>query len=163
MTDITELERRISSALDRIGTGLSGLSTDASEVADDGQLQMLQEALDTEKTANAQLEERVRAIKEKQDAIITELHSEIGALRDELAANGDENEQLKIVNGRLRRNNRALRDANEKGVGDPELINDSMVVELDALRARRQQDRAELDSILSELKPLVEGNADARG
>jgi chromosome segregation ATPase len=163
MADITELERRISSALDRIGTGLSGLSTAAPATADEGQLQTLQDALAAEKTANTQLEERVRAVKEKKDAIASGLQTELEVLRSEVAARIDENEQLKMVNGRLRRNNRALRDANEKGLGDPELINGSMVVELDALRTRREQDRAELDSILAELKPLVEGKADARG
>ncbi|MGR3660561.1 MAG: hypothetical protein ACU0CA_05155 [Paracoccaceae bacterium] len=161
MTDVSGLEQRITKALDRISTGLSQLAQSEIPRPDPGELQVLQDALEGEKTANAQLEERVRAIKNKQETLVKTLETEVTSLRAELAS-GDENfNRLKGINGRLRRNNRALRDANAKGVGDPELINDGMVVELDALRASRDSDRAELDSILDELKPLFEGAANA--
>ncbi|QDY68730.1 hypothetical protein [Qingshengfaniella alkalisoli] len=64
--------------------------------------------------------------------------------------------KLKQVNGQLRQNNRALRDACEAGISDADLINDGLKQELAALEAARQADRAELESILSSLKPLVE-------
>lgn len=161
MTDVSGLEQRITTALDRISTGLSQLAQSEAPNSDPGEVQMLQDALQGEKIANAQLEERVRAIKDKQESLVKSLETEVTNLRAELAAGSENNARLKGINGRLRRNNRALRDANSQGVGDPELINDGMVVELDALRASRDSDRAELDSILDELKPLFEGAANA--
>lgn len=161
MTDVSGLEQRITTALDRISTGLSQLAQNETPGSDPGEVQVLQDALEGEKTANAQLEERVRAIKDKQESLVKTLEAEVTNLRAELASGNDDINRLKVINGRLRRNNRALRDANAKGVADPELINDGMVVELDALRASRDFDRAELDSILDELKPLFEGAANA--
>jgi chromosome segregation ATPase len=161
MSDISGLEQRITAALDRIGNGLNRMSQSEAAPADPGELAALQELLDGEKLANAQLEERVKAIKEKQESLVRDLEIEVTSLRADIAAKNEDAERLKNINGRLRRNNRALRDANAQGVGDPDLINNSMVVELDALRANHESDRAELDSILVELKPLVEGAASA--
>jgi chromosome segregation ATPase len=163
MSDVSELEQRITAALDRIGDGINRLTQTETAPADPGELRALQELLDGEKLANAQLEERVKAIKEKQESLVRNLEVEVTSLRADIAAKNEDGDKMKHVNGRLRRNNRALRDANAKGVGDPELINDAMVAELDALRVSHESDRAELDSILVELKPLVEGAASARG
>jgi ribosome recycling factor len=51
----------------------------------------------------------------------------------------------------LRENLRTLRE----GQGDPQLLDKAMLAELDALRATRQSEIAEMDEILAELKPLV--------
>lgn len=161
MTDVSGLEQRITIALDRIGNGLTRLNQTAPVPANDGEVAELREALEGEQVANAQLEERVRAIKEKQESLVHTLEAEVESLRQQLAERAADVEQLKTVNGRLRRNNRALRDANAQGVGDADLINAGMIAELDALRANQESDRAELDSILVELKPLVEGQANA--
>jgi hypothetical protein len=161
MSDISGLEQRITAALDRIGNGLNRITQTEAAPANPGELAALQEILDGEKLANAQLEERVKAIKEKQESLVHNLEVEVTSLRADVAAKNEDAERLKNINGRLRRNNRALRDANAQGVGDADLINDAMVTELDALRANHDSDRAELDSILVELKPLVEGAASA--
>ncbi|TDL90947.1 hypothetical protein [Meridianimarinicoccus aquatilis] len=70
-------------------------------------------------------------------------------------------EQLRAVNTQLRQNNAALRKAHEAGISDPELINGALQTEIDALQAARNADRAEIDSILAALKPLVEETEDA--
>ena len=61
MTDITELEGRITAALERIGSGVQALSAVPPEPeaapVDEGEIARLREALDIEKEANAQLEE----------------------------------------------------------------------------------------------------------
>jgi galactokinase len=169
MADVAELEKRIAAALDRIGAGLSALSAAGSPGGSSGgspdgdadELASLQEILETERTANAQLEQRVVAIKEKQEKLVAMLEAEVARLREETAAGEAAVQNVKRVNHRLRENNRALREANRQGVGDAELINAGMVAELDALRATHDSDRAELDAILVELKPLVEGGANA--
>jgi chromosome segregation ATPase len=156
--NIAELERRISAALDRIGAGVDKLALPAPVVAavagDDG-ARALEEALETEKMANAQLEERVKAIRERQETTVAALEQQVATLTG--AANKYETtiRNLKRVNAQLRDNNSALRDANTQGIGDAHLVNKAMLTELESLRADRAADTGELDAILSELEPLI--------
>ena len=185
MSDIDELERRLTSALDRIGAGLAALSAhgpvsdqstaeegaapapaDTTAPADHGEAAQLAEALAAEREANEQLEERVKAIRERQERHVTKLEQEVAQLRGELTAQAGVLQKLRRVNTQLRDNNKALRDANAGGLPDPHLINKSMLAELDALRTSREADRAEMDDILGALKPLIapaapQGGADA--
>ena len=161
MSDITELEQRITAALERIGGCLDSLAAADQGKLDKAEIAQLRESLDAEKTANSQLEERVVAIKDKQVTLVETLEAEVAKLRDDYGRHSAEVQNLKRVNAKLRKNNRALRDANTQGVGDTDLINSGMDAELDALRVSRESDRAELDAILVELKPLVEGRAEA--
>ena len=158
MTDITELQGRITAALDRIGSGLEGLAR-ASD-GDSDEVIGLKEALEEERTANAQLEERVRAIKQKQDGTVEKLASEVERLRGLLEGEEAVVARLRRVNAELRSNNGALREAIAEGVAEPHLVNKSMMAELEALRAAQAADRAELDAVLGELGPLM---AEARG
>lgn len=147
--------------MDRISTGLDVIANQGSAGGDDAEVGTLKEALDAEKTANAQLEERVVAIKDKQETLVQGLKDEVAKLREDLSAREGEVRDIKQHNRKIRDHNRALREANKQGVGDPELINNSMVAELDALRVNQASDRAELDAILVDLKPLVEGHSNA--
>ncbi|MCP5037821.1 MAG: hypothetical protein GY945_09510 [Rhodobacteraceae bacterium] len=160
MSDISDLEGRITAALDKIGQGLDALApksdtVKAEEVAD------LKAALDEEKTANAQLEERVKAIKERQEGTLANLASEVERLRGLLEAGETGVARLRKVNGELRMNNSALRDAASAGVTEPHLVNKSMMAELEALRTAQAADRAELDAILSELEPMITSTGNA--
>ncbi|OYX41800.1 MAG: hypothetical protein B7Z02_14435 [Rhodobacterales bacterium 32-67-9] len=157
MSDITELERRISAALERIGTGLDllGQGTGATPGDDDGELTALRDALDAERTANAQLTERVRAIREKQETMVEALEKKVGRLTEQLNAAGLELQRQKQLNTQLTDANRALSEAAQEGVAEPHLINRSMMTELEALRVARAAEMAEMEEILSELKPLI--------
>ena len=86
----------------------------------------------------AQLEERVRAIKEKQDTRIAALEGELDAARNRVAALEDENADL--------------REAGEAGGGN----DDGLRAELAELRAVRDAERAELAELLAHLQPIVE-------
>lgn len=160
MTDISELESRMTAAMDRIAAGIEALGVTQAEVSAD-EFDALQEALEAERNANAQLEERVLAIKEKQDKVVERLENEVERLRADIARTSRELTAFREVNARLRDNNAALRRANAGGEGDAALIALGAETELEALRLQRQTDRAELDLVLSELKPLVEGMVDA--
>lgn len=154
MTDISDLQARITSALDRIGSGLEALGRApggdaAAEAAE------LREALEEERTANAQLEERVRAIRAKQDSAVETLVGEVDRLRALLEAEEAAVVRLSRVNAELRANNAALREAIAGGVAEPHLVNKSMMAELEALRAAQGADRAELDAVLGELGALI--------
>ena len=153
MTEITELQARITAALDRIGAGLEGLGPARPDAGED--VARLTEALEEERTANAQLEERVRTIKEKQDGTVEVLAGEVERLRALLATEEDAVSRLSRVNADLRANNTALREAIQRGVAEPHLVNKSMMVELEALRTAQAADRAELDAVLGELNALV--------
>ncbi|MEO1140098.1 MAG: hypothetical protein AAFW87_11650 [Pseudomonadota bacterium] len=160
MSDIEEFQRRINAALDRIG---QGLEAGPSESADTAQLTELKQALEDEKLANEQLEERIKALRVKRNT----LEEELEALREQnseaLSRLDSELQSLRRANQQLRDNNDALRTANAEGVGEPHLINKSMMAELESLRASRAADRAETSAILSELTVAIEsaGQADA--
>ena len=159
MSDIAELERRISAALERIDTGLDRIdampAAAPAAVQDDAEVARLRDELDAERTANAQLTERVRAIKEKQETMVGALEKKVGRLTEQLNAAGEDAQRLRQFNEELTESNRALAAAAEKGVVEPGLINRALMTELDAMRAARAAEMAEMDEILSELKPLI--------
>ncbi|MCA0272884.1 MAG: hypothetical protein LCH69_12580 [Proteobacteria bacterium] len=162
MNDIAELERRITMALERIGAGIDlvGAAVPAqSHREPDGDAETriaeLQDALDSERTTNAQLTERVRAIKEKQETMVGALEKNVARLTHQLDAATIDLQRLKDANQDLVDANRALGAAVEAGLADPGLINHAMLSELEALRAARAADVAEMDGILAELKPLI--------
>ena len=154
MTEYSELASRLSLALDRIGKSLEQGASDGGAAED---VAALQEALEAERSANAQLEERVTAIKDKQEKVVARLEDEVARLSDEADAMARQLGAMRDVNAALRENNAALREANAAGLGNADLINASLAGELDAIKALQTSDRAELDSIIAELKPLAEG------
>lgn len=156
MSDITELERRITAALERIAIGLQGLERVDPDRPDPAEIEGLREALESERSANAQLNERVKAIRERQETQVARLDQraqEMTARAERLEAEID---RLRAVNARLRETSAALRAANAEGLGDPGAIDAAMAAELDALAALREGDRAELEAILADLKPLAD-------
>ncbi|WP_414898017.1 hypothetical protein [Rhodovulum sp. YEN HP10] len=158
MSDIVELERRIVAALDRIGQGLDALGSggDAEESADAAELDKLREALETERGVNAQLNERVKAIQERQETQVARLEQRAADLTARAEAAEADVDRLRAVNAKLRETSVALREANAQGLGDPAAIDAALLAELEALTALRASDRAEIDAILAELMPVAE-------
>lgn len=161
MTDIAALEARLTAAMERIANGLAALSAPLPVSArDDGaETAALRQALDEEKTANAQLNERVRAIREKQDMMVDQLEKRVHRLQDRVASQETEIGQLRRVNAQLRENSKMLREA-AAGSVDAHLLNKTMLMELEATRAAQSADRSELDAIIAELAPLIEESTD---
>jgi chromosome segregation ATPase len=164
MSDIAELERRITAALERIGSGLDRLASAPAGVApaaEEGEALGLREALEEERTVNAQLAERLRALKEKDGEAHATLSARVEQLTRQLDTQGLELQRLRKTTVQLREQLRTLRETQE-GAVDPHLINKSMLAELEALRAARAAETQELDEILSELAPIIEeAKADA--
>ena len=152
MSEISELERRITAALDRASQALDKLSAATTADGDSGDLAA---ELEAERVANAQLEERVRAIKDKQETMVARLEADVARLSEALKARDSEVQQMRSVNEALRNSNKALREANARGVGEPHLVNKSMMSELEALRAARSAERAEIEEILATLEPVL--------
>ncbi len=169
MSQIEELQGRIIAAMERIGTGVSAMAErQLAALPDPG----LAQALEEEQLANAQLEERLRALKARHGDELAALRAELDnsaeleALRADLAAQGEamqrldtDVQRLRAANEQLRQSNAALRAANESGVGEPDLINRAMQAELDGLRAARATDVAEIGAVLAKLEPLLAGAA----
>ena len=166
MAEISDLEQRINQALDRIGVGL-----DAVAGASSGNIEALQDALDAEKMANAQLEERLRTLNEKHEAEMRELRSSLEdrvsqlegaleALTEESSGTKAQARALRQSNQRLQASLQTLREESATGI-EPHLINHAMMSELEALRASRLSDQAELTAILGTLKPMLEETQDA--
>ncbi|SFS48594.1 hypothetical protein SAMN04488040_0558 [Sulfitobacter marinus] len=167
MSDIEQLQGRIMAAMERASRGLENLAPVKEDVPD------LSQDLEDERTANAQLTERIKALNEQMETAATEAQTKleeaeakIAEMETKLAQEGEaqsrieqldvELQQVRGANAKLSEACAALRDANEEGVGDPELINKAMQAELDALRAARTAQIAEAEAILSALSPLVE-------
>lgn len=154
MSNIEELERRITAALDQIGQGLDGLQAETGPI-DTSEIDGLRSDLADERAANAQLEERLKAIHKTTDAKLEALEKSSEDTKASLSNLDSELQRLRTVNTQLRENNHALREANEAGVGEPHLINKAMLAELDALRAARNVDAAEAKAIMSAMAPLL--------
>ncbi|MEH6773052.1 MAG: hypothetical protein V7668_03935 [Cereibacter changlensis] len=160
MQEMAELERRITAALERIGAGLEGL-TSVAALAEPAE-NPLQAELDDEKMANAQLTERLRAVKERDAATIARLEAQVEKMTRQLDAQGLELQRMRKTTIQLREHLRSLRTAQSENVAEPHLVNKTMLAELEALRATRLSEMAEMDEILSELTPLIEeARADA--
>ncbi|MFO1203854.1 MAG: hypothetical protein U1E58_14585 [Tabrizicola sp.] len=163
MQEITELEKRITAALERIGKGVDRLATQpraaapaATAPANDAALRA---QLEEEKSLTAQLQARLRAAKERESK--GDLQEKVDRLTQELDVQGLELQRMRRVNASLREQLEALRSAAAAGATEPHLINKAMAAELEALRATRLTEIAEMDEILAALEPhLTEaGNA----
>lgn len=161
MTQIDELERRITAALDRIAYGVEQMDTasppapEPAAATDPAELAALQEALDSERLANAQLEERVKAIREKQENTVAELTEQVGSQREAMTGLDTELQRLRSANDMLRTTNQEMRTALEENVREPHLINKAMLAELEGLRAAQAADVAENRAVLTAMEPLL--------
>ncbi len=157
MSDISELQSRLAAALDRIGTGVEHLERVDEQPQDSAaDADALRAQLDEERTANAQLEERVRTIKETQDGTVERLTVEVERLSALLSTQEETAARLARTNEELRANNAELRRAIEAGVAEPHLVNKAMMAELEALRVAQGADRAEVEAVLGELHAMIE-------
>jgi len=154
MSEVNALESRLTAALDRIRAGVDGLGTGALGDASSA----LKAQLSEERTANAQLEERVKALKERQDNKIAELEARVTSYRKQMSDLDAELQKLRTSNADLRDMNAKLRAAAADGMSQPELLNRALMAEVDALKTQRSADATEVDAILAELKSLVGSN-----
>lgn len=164
MSDITELERRITAALDRIGAGLDGIGGDsggpnaqaAAELdAAKAQIAELSQALDDEKTVSAQFEERLKAVREKNERRNFAMEIQVQEHQQATAKLDKDLQRLRRAAEDLRASNLQLREAMVAGVAEPHLINKAMLAELETLRATRSVEIAQADAVLAALEPLA--------
>ncbi|WP_299962277.1 hypothetical protein [uncultured Roseobacter sp.] len=154
MSEIEELNSRIMAAMDRIARGVDGMEAGGGE-----EVAALEQALSEEKTANAQLNERIRTLGTRQAEALQALEEKAGETAARLQEFELALQRLRGANTQLVESCEALRQANADGVGDPDLINGALQAELDALRASRAADVAETAEIIAALTPLLSETA----
>lgn len=157
MSNIEELERRITAALDRIGKHIEDLGDGSAGEADPEEISRLRAALDEEKLVSAQLEERNKKLREKYEDARDTLQGELETQRMATAKLDMEMQRMRAANDQLRSSNAALRAANEKGVGEPHLINKAMLAELEGLRAEHAVEKAEAAAIAETIGLALNG------
>jgi hypothetical protein len=156
MQDLADVEQRLAAALDRIDAGMKMLpASSALAVAAKGG-EDLQMALDEERMLSAQLNERLRAIKDKENLTHAQLSARLNQMSIQLDTQGAELKRMRITNAQLNEILRILRESAAQGLSDPHLVNRAMLAELDALRATRLTEVAQMDELLAELSPLIE-------
>lgn len=157
MNDVADYRQRITAALDRIGVGLAqaGGGADAGAATEMAGL----------RAENAKLAERLMAAEASLEkaargtappagtAALEKRVADLTRAADTAAA---ELQRQKRVLVHLAELNRDLREAQARGLADPQLLNRALGVELDALRAARETEAAEMAAILAELAPLVD-------
>jgi hypothetical protein len=124
--------------------------------ASSAELDDLRTALEDERLANAQLEERIKVLHQRLTlaASAPQPAAEPDAAVD-MAQIEEELHRLRNANEAMRETSQALREANAKGVGEPHLINAAMLKELEAIRADRAVEMAEARAILAAIDPLL--------
>jgi uncharacterized protein involved in exopolysaccharide biosynthesis len=180
-TNIAELERRITSALARIGAGLDKLwQGDGAPVvvapvsappptntaALEAEIARLKTTLAAEKATVAQLTERLKTSPprepEPRDAVPRDTapppqtDARMEKMTQQLDIQGLELQRMRKSTVQLREQLRVLHEAAAANLVEPQTINKAMLAELESLRATRHTEIAEMDEILAELKPLIE-------
>ena len=153
MTDLSELERRITYALERISKAADQSGGDSAALSE------LKDKLTEEQLESERLRDRIEDLKDSHGAALEALEKKLDKVRAQVARQEHDLAKLRGVNAQLRENNAKLREANAAGLADAGLINSGIGVELDALRTVQAADRAELDAVLEELRPMVEESA----
>ena len=161
MSDVQDLERRITAALERIGQAIDKIPSRGKARAAPAFDPDLQETLQAERDANAQLTERLRALKDRDGEQVADYQGKIERLTAQLDAQGLDLQRMRKNVVHLRETLRGLRESQSQGLAEPHLLNKAMLSELEALRATRASETTELDEILAELKPLIGDKQDA--
>ncbi|KUJ85831.1 hypothetical protein AVO45_02300 [Ruegeria marisrubri] len=180
MSQIEELHNRIVSAMERISSGVEVLSRQAAAAVGDDQA--LREALEEEKLANAQLEERLKALKDRHAAEIDALRAEAGN-QDEVRALKAEIEELRLqvednseveelraqlaeARAKLENSDETTRLKEEIASLKTELSDSERVAELSAelemLRAERASHGSAMSRLEHELRQLQKANEQLR-
>ena len=146
-----------------------------------GQIQQLQDALEAQAAQAAQDAQAAQAAQDTQDpeavaaaqaaqqdaldaqkAQVAALTRQLDSQAAQLRALDAQLQPLRAATQHLRDLNAQLRQALTAGLA-PGTIDTAMAAEIDALQALRAADAAEVDTILAELKPLIEEAAHAAG
>lgn len=155
MSEIAASERRLSAALDRIDQLLEAGTARPAPAAqpDDSDLT---DRLDEALAENARLATEIAALREHSDG---PLEVALAETRNRLAGATDEAARLAAANEELAESNRKLIEARDQ-VGDEatETVQQALEAEIEALRAARAAEIAQMSDLVIELERLLTGH-----
>jgi methylthioribose-1-phosphate isomerase len=111
----------------------------------------LRAALEEERTAAAQLRERLRMVRDRETLTRAQMEEKVERMTRQLDVQGMELQRMRKTAVSLREELRRLREAQSEGAVDAAQINRALLAELDALRATRLSETAELDELIAAL------------
>lgn len=155
MHEIGKLQRRIIAALDRIGAGVERIEAPASTSGAGTEGRDIETALVDERSATAELRDRLEATKARHDRELDEARNALDEARALLREVEEDRNRLKAANEALGEAARSLRDANAQGVTDADLVNNAVLAEIDTLKTIRASDRSELDALIRLIAPVL--------
>lgn len=158
MDTIAELERRITAALERISATVEHRlsAAPAAPVTDQAELDRLRADLDEERQTSARLADTLKSQRDRSERAEAGLAEEVTRLTAQVDAQALAMQKLVTATVQMREELRRLRDAAEAGPVDSALIDKAMAAELEAFRATRAAETAELDDLIAVLTPIVE-------
>jgi len=159
MSELKTLEAQLAEAMDRIGRAAEAFEQ-APPAGNAQEIEQLKADLEAERNANAEMEERVDALKERQEATLSRLEGMLSKQREAMADLDSELQRLREVNSQLEKNNSALREACQTGQVDAALINQAMLSELESMRAQRAAEQSEVRAAMSAIEPLLLSNGE---
>lgn len=160
MTELPELERRISAALKRIGDGLDRLpAAEPAAPADDAALRIAAQEIARLKAELAAAQAAAAIPAAAPDPEAAGLRARVEELTRQLDDQGLELSRMRQTTIQLRETLRAMREQ-QQGQVEAHLLNKAMLAELEALRAVRASEVIELEQLISELVPILEANPD---
>ncbi len=149
MSEISDYSRRINEALERIDRAAASLNPGGGDGDGAAARARLEAELEAERSARAELAAQLQSgAPDGAAAPQGETRAQLDTLSREVA-------RLKSANAALMQANAALREAAEDGGADGDLLSRSMTAELEALRAERRAEAAEMQEILDALAPLI--------
>lgn len=154
MHEIGELQRRITAALDRIGTGVDAIAAPRDTSRSGAEAGDLEAALEDERRVASELRDRLATMEARHGRALAEAQALLSEMEQ------DRN-RLKAANEALGEAARSLRDASANGGSGADLVNTAALAEIDALKSMRVSDRAELDALMRLLAPVVEAEGEA--
>ena len=155
--EFAALAARLTAALDAIeSAAATAAPAEGDAAALEARIAVLEDELETERSVNAQLDDRIAQIRSRHEATLARVEAERVEARAMLAELEGEMRQLRAVNDRLRDTSQGLREACAAGPVDGAAVNEAMRAELEALRNAQASSRREIDSLIGELAPLVE-------
>jgi len=153
MSDISASERRLSAALDRLDQLLDASHPVHARDDSHQEIHALSEQLDQ---AHARIAELQHAASTPQAAPVDDRYDD---LRAQLEAATGRSAELSAANDELAAANRNLIEAQETGGIGPDEIRDALEAEVNALRAARQAEVAQMGEIMAELERLLSNDS----
>lgn len=137
---------------------LAGNGVTAEEAAaKDARIAELEASMEESERVNADLGERLKTLQQTVERSTDEATKREQARAMYIEELDATTQRLKQSNADLSAANADLCAALEAQTADAELINRAMEAELDALRTAREAEAAEVDAVMADIKPIIEG------